>query len=135
MEMLNSMVYIMVLAAVLLGVVVLYNLGVLSFVEKTREVATLKVLGFKSSKIRNILQKQNIWLTVIGIIVGLYAGWYMLYVICTTVSDTLDMFPIIYPLTYLYSIGGTFLVSITVNFMFSGKVKTIDMVDALKGVE
>lgn len=135
MEMMNSMVYIMVVAAVLLGVVVLYNLGVLSFVEKTREVATLKVLGFRSSSIRNILQKQNIWLTVIGIGVGLYAGWGMLYVICTTVSDTLDMFPIISIPTYIISIGGTFLVSIAVNFMFSKKVRTIDMVDALKGVE
>lgn len=135
MEMMNAMVYIMVLAAVLLGVVVLYNLGVLSFVEKTREVATLKVLGFKSSKIRNILQKQNIWLTVIGIGVGLYVGWAMLYVICTTVSDTLDMYPIIKVPTYIYSIGGTFLVSVLVNFMFSKKVRTIDMVDALKGVE
>lgn len=134
-EMLNAMVYIMVVAAVLLGVVVLYNLGVLSFVEKTREVATLKVLGFRSSKIRNILQKQNIWLTVIGIAVGLYTGWAMLYVICTTVSDTLDMFPIIFVPTYIYSIGGTFLVSVAVNFMFSKKVRTIDMVDALKGVE
>ncbi len=135
MEMLNAMVYIMVLAAVLLGVVVLYNLGVLSFVEKTREVATLKVLGFKSSKIRNILQKQNIWLTVIGIVFGLYAGWGMLYVICTTVSETLDMYPIISVPTYLIAIAGTFAVSVAVNFMFSGKVKTIDMVDALKGVE
>ena len=135
MEMMNAMVYIMVIAAVLLGVVVLYNLGVLSFVEKTREVATLKVLGFRSSKIRNILQKQNIWLTVVGIAVGLYVGWLMLYVICTTVSDTLDMYPIISIPTYIYSIGGTFLVSIVVNFMFSKKVKTIDMVDALKGVE
>ncbi|MBO4889597.1 MAG: ABC transporter permease [Lachnospiraceae bacterium] len=135
MEMLNAMVYIMVIAAVLLGVVVLYNLGVLSFVEKTREVATLKVLGFKSSKIRNILQKQNIWLTVIGIGLGLYVGWLMLYVICTTVSDTLDMFPIISFSTYMISIVGTFAVSVFVNFMFSGKVRTIDMVDALKGVE
>ena len=135
MEMMNAMVYVMVAGAVLLGVVVLYNLGVLSFVEKTREVATLKVLGFKSSKIRSILQKQNIWLTVIGIGLGLYAGWAMLYVICTTVSETLDMYPIISLTTYLYSIVGTFLVSIGVNFMFSGKVKTIDMVDALKGVE
>ena len=59
----------------------------------------------------------------------------MLYIICTTVSDTLDMFPIISLPTYIYSIGGTFLVSTMVNFMFSGKVKTIDMVDALKGVE
>lgn len=135
MEMLNAMVYIMVVAAVLLGVVVLYNLGVLSFVEKTREVATLKVLGFKSSKIRNILQKQNIWLTVIGIGFGLYIGWLMLYVICTTVSDTLDMYPIIGVSTYIISIAGTFAVSVFVNFMFSGKVRTIDMVDALKGVE
>ncbi len=135
MEMLNAMVYIMVIAAVLLGIVVLYNLGVLSFVEKTREVATLKVLGFKSAKIRNILQKQNIWLTVVGIVFGLYTGWGMLYIICTTVSETLDMYPVITVPTYLYSVGGTFLVSIAVNFMFSGKVKTIDMVDALKGVE
>ena len=59
----------------------------------------------------------------------------MLYVLCTTVSDTLDMYPIISVPTYIYSIFGTFLVSIGVNFMFSGKVKTIDMVDALKGVE
>ena len=108
MEMMNAMVYIMVLAAVLLGVVVLYNLGVLSFVEKT---------------------------TVVGIAVGLYAGWGMLYVICTTVSETLDMYPIITVPTYLYSIVGTFMVSVAVNFMFSGKVRTIDMVDALKGVE
>lgn len=135
MEMLNAMVYIMVLGAVLLGIVVLYNLGVLSFVEKTREVATLKVLGFKSSKIRNILQKQNIWLTVAGIGFGLYTGWAMLYVICTTVSDTLDMYPIISMPTYLIAIAGTFAVSVAVNFMFSGKVKTIDMVDALKGVD
>jgi putative ABC transport system permease protein len=108
---------------------------VLSFVEKTREVATLKVLGFKSREIRRILQKQNIWLTVIGIAAGLYAGWGMLYIICTTVSDTLDMYPVLYFQTYLYTIAGTFLVSVTVNSMFSGKVKTIDMVEALKGVE
>ena len=135
MEMMNAIVFIMVVAAVFLGVVVLYNLGVLSFVEKTREVATLKVLGFESGKIRRILQKQNIWLTSIGIVTGLSAGWGMLYVICTTVSDTLDMYPALYPLTYVYTVGGTFLVSITVNSMFSGKVRTIDMVDALKGVE
>jgi putative ABC transport system permease protein len=135
MEIMNSIVYVMIIAAVVLGLVVLYNLGVLSFVEKTREVATLKVLGFKSQRIRNILQKQNIWLTVIGIAFGMYAGWGILYIICTTVSDTLDMYPVINLSTYLYSIGGTFLVSTAVNFMFSGKVRTIDMVDALKGVE
>lgn len=134
-EMMYSMIYVMVAAAMTLGFIVLYNLGVLSFVEKTREVATLKVLGFPSGKIRNILQKQNIWLTVVGIIFGIWAGIGVLTVICSTVSDSLDMFPIVNIPTYLYTIVGTFFVSISVNFMFSKKVKTIDMVDALKGVE
>lgn len=135
MEMMYSMIFVMIIAAALLGFIVLYNLGVLSFVEKTREVATLKVLGFPSRKIRGILQKQNIWLTCVGIVVGIYAGYLMLVAICTSVSDSLDMYPTIDIPTYLYTVAGTFLVSITVNFMFSGKVKTIDMVDALKGVE
>lgn len=134
-EIMNAMVFIMVFFAILLGFVVLYNLGVLSFVEKTREMATLKVLGLKTSKIRGILQQQNIWLTFIGIWFGLYAGYKILYVICTTASESMDMYPSFSVPTYIYTIVGTFMVSILVNFMFSSKVKTINMVEALKGVE
>lgn len=134
-EIMNLMIGLMVGGAVILGVVVLYNLGVLSFVEKMREIATLKVLGFQSKKIRAILQKQNIWVTVAGILIGLPAGYGLLIGICSTMPDTMDMVPELSMLSYLYSIGGTFLVSVSVNFFLSGKVKTIDMVDALKGVE
>lgn len=134
-EMMNQMVILLVFCAVLLGIIVLYNLGILSFTEKTREVATLKVLGFKSSKIRNILQEQNIWITAVGIVVGIPFGKLMMSALCLTLGEQLDMIPLYSFRTYLYSIGGTFAVSILVNFMFSGKVKTINMVDALKGVE
>ncbi len=134
-EIMNLMIGLMVGGAVILGVVVLYNLGVLSFVEKMREIATLKVLGFQSKKIRGILQKQNIWVTAAGILIGLPAGYGLLMGICSTMPDTMDMVPELTLPSYLYSIGGTFLVSIAVNFILSGKVKTIDMVDALKGVE
>ncbi len=135
MEMMNVMIGMMVTGAVVLGLVVLYNLGVLSFVEKMREIATLKVLGFKSIRIRGILQKQNIWLTVLGILFGIPIGYGLLLLICGTMSETMDLIPVISMLSYFYSVGGTFLVSIGVNLMLSGKVKTIDMVDALKGVE
>lgn len=134
-EIMNLMIGIMVGGAVILGVVVLYNLGVLSFVEKMREIATLKVLGFQSRKIRGILQKQNIWITILGILVGLPAGYGLLMGICSTMPDTMDMEPKLTLLSYVYSVCGTFMVSIAVNFFLSGKVKTIDMVDALKGVE
>lgn len=134
-EIMNLMIGLMVFGAVILGVIVLYNLGVLSFVEKMREIATLKVLGFQSGKIRGILQKQNIWVTTAGILLGLPAGYGLLMGICSTMPDTMDMVPELSLPSFLYSICGTFLVSIAVNFFLSGKVKTIDMVDALKGVE
>lgn len=135
MEMMNLMVGILILAAVLLGIIVLYNMGVLSFLEKTREVATLKVLGFSSGRIRKILRQQNNWITVIGIVFGLFMGYQLLDGIMQTLTDDQDMPTVIYTLSYLYSIIGTWIVSTGVNTVLSGKVKTICMVDALKGIE
>lgn len=135
MEMMILLIGIMVSGAVILGIVVLYNLGVLSFVEKTREIATLKVLGFKSRNIRSILQKQNIWITSMGIMIGLALGYFLLLGICSTISESMDLVARPSMLSYLFAIGGTFVVSVSVNSILSGKVKTINMVDALKGVE
>lgn len=135
MEMMNLMVVILILAAVLLGVIVLYNMGVLSFLEKTREIATLKVLGFSSRRIRTILRQQNNWITLLGIVLGIIMGYLLLDGIMQTMTDDQDMPTVIYGLSYLYSIIGTWLVSTGVNTMLSRKVKTICMVDALKGVE
>lgn len=135
MEMMNIMVGVLIVAAVVLGVVVLYNLGVLTFVEKTREIATLKVLGFSSAKIRGILQKQNIGVTVAGILIGLPVGYGFMVLLLLTLSESQDLVPTVSALSYCYSIGGTFFVSVLVNALLSGKVKTINMVDALKGVE
>ena len=135
MEMMYIMVGVLIVAAVLLGLVVLYNMGVLSFMEKTREVATLKVLGFSTKRIRKILQQQNIWITVIGIVIGLWLGYRLLVVMMGTMSDDMDMPVTVHVLSYLYAIIGTGLVSLSVNRMLSGRVKTICMVDALKGVE
>lgn len=135
MEMMNIMVGILIVAAVILGVVVLYNLGVITFVEKTREIATLKVLGFSSGRIRGILQMQNVWVTVVGILIGLPIGYQFMVLLLSTLSESQDIVATVSILSYCYSIGGTFLVSVLVNTLLSGKVKTIDMVDALKGVE
>ena len=100
-----------------------------------REIATLKVLGFKTDRIRKILQQQNIWLTVVGIIIGLFLGYQLLDVIMQTVSENQDIQTKVYFLSYVCAILGTWIVSVSVNRILSSKVKTICMVDALKGVE
>ena len=65
-------IIILVLGAIILGGVILYNLGVLSYLERYYEFSTLKVLGFKDTQIQKILVQQNIWLSMIGILLGLH---------------------------------------------------------------
>lgn len=73
----KMMVVILIVVSVVLGVVIIYNLGILSFSEKEYQFATLKVLGFRYEQIKKIFIKQNIWITIIAIIIGLPLGFYM----------------------------------------------------------
>lgn len=135
MEVMNTMVIIFVIAAILLGVVVLYNLGVMSYVERYRELATLKVVGFKNKHIGRILISQNIWLTVIGIIIGLPAGVGVLQLLITLLASEYELKLVLGALTYCVSILLTFGVSLVVGLFVARKNKKINMVEALKGAE
>ncbi|MBQ1615908.1 MAG: ABC transporter permease [Ruminococcus sp.] len=134
-QIMDSMVIILVVAAVILGIVVLYNLGVMSYVERSRELATLKVLGFRNRGIGRLLISQNIWLTVIGVVVGLPAGVGVLQWLITALAGEYEMKLMLGPLTYSVSILLTFGVSLLVGLMVARKNKKIDMVEALKGLE
>lgn len=135
MKVMNTMVLIFVLAAVVLGVVVLYNLGVMSYVERYRELATLKVVGFKNKHIGRILISQNIWLTVIGIIIGLPAGVGVLQLLLTMLASEYELKMVLGALTYCVSILLTFGVSLIVGLFVARKNRKINMVEALKGAE
>lgn len=135
MEIMNVMVVILVLAAVVLGIVVLYNLGIMSYVERNKELATLKVLGFRDRQIGKLLISQNIWLTVVGVLVGLPAGVGVLYVLIISLASEYELKLALGALTYSVSILLTFGVSLAVGLLVAGKNKKIDMVEALKGTE
>lgn len=134
-QIMDSMVIILVFAAVILGVVVLYNLGIMSYVERSRELATLKVLGFKNRTIGKLLISQNIWLTVIGVLIGLPAGVGVLQWLLTALAGEYEMKLMLGALTYSVSILLTFGVSLLVGLMVARKNKKINMVEALKGTE
>ena len=134
-KIMDGMVLILVVAAVILGIVVLYNLGVMSYVERSRELATLKVLGFRSKKIGQLLISQNVWLTVIGVILGLPAGIGTLQWMLTALAGEYEMKLMLGPLTYSVSILLTFGVSLLVGWMVARKNRKIDMVEALKNAE
>ncbi len=135
MEIMNLLVYFMVIFSVLLIVIVLYNSGNLSFNEREKEFATLKVLGFKSSAIRRLLSTQNLWLSVLGVICGLPLGRVPLQAMMDSNGDAIDWPCYIAPATYIISAIFVMTVSVLVSFLFSRRIKRIDMVEVLKGME
>ena len=135
MEIMNLLVYFMVIFSVLLIVIVLYNSGNLSFNEREKEFATLKVLGFKSNAIRRLLSTQNLWLSIIGCILGLPLGRVPLQAMMDSNGDAVDWPCYIAPTTYIIAAIFVMTVSVLVSFMFSRRIKKIDMVEVLKGME
>lgn len=135
MEVVNIMVWMMVAFSVVLIVVVLYNSGNLSFHERMGEFATLKVLGFQSSQIRNILTVQNLWLSVIGIVIGAPFGRMSLNVMMNSNGENFDYALNVTPGCYLVSGLLVLAVSMAASFLFSGRIRKLDMVMILKGTE
>ena len=129
------LIYILIFFASLLAIVVLYNLGLLSFTEIEREIATLKVLGFKSGALRKLLLTQNLWFTTIGFILGIPVGYYILKVMWESSGDSFYILPSISLMNLVITAIITFTLSILVNLMFSRKIKKLDMVESLKSGE
>ena len=135
MSTLFTMTALLMVAAILLALTVLYNLGLLSYNEMERNLATLKVIGFTSAKIRKILFMQNVWLSIIGILAGYPVGQKMVSFIVGMMGSQRDILPYVSPMSIVLSVLITWVVSNVTNLMFSSKVKHIDMIMSLKGVE
>lgn len=136
MKSLNSVVWILIFSAGLLAFIVLYNLTNVNISERVREIATIKVLGFYHSEVGKYIFRENIILTVLGTIFGLFLGILLHnYTLSATEMDY-TMFPrIIQNISYVYATVLTLGFSFLVNFVMYFKLKRIHMVESLKSVE
>ena len=135
-ETMKTMILLIIAIAIILGVVIIYNLGILSYTEKQYQFATLKVLGFKDKQIKKIFIKQNNIIAVISIILGLPAGFYLTdWLFKTAIEDSYDFGAHITIETYIIAAVGTFIISYIVSRILARKIQKIDMVTSLKGNE
>lgn len=131
----DTMIYLLVGGALLLGIIVLYNLGTMSYTERYREMATLKVIGFRDKKIGRLLSGQNLALSVVGIIIGIPLGALTLSYLLKTLASEYEMKMAIGAGSYIFTVILTVGMSLLVSLMVARKNKNIDMVEALKGQE
>ena len=133
---LDAVILVLIVSAGMLAFVVLYNLNNINITERQRELATLKVLGFYDGEVSQYVLRENVILTVLGIMFGAVFGILIhRYVITTVEVDAVMFGRNIKPLSFLYSGILTSIFSIVVNGVMHFKLKTIDMVESLKSVE
>lgn len=131
----NYLFYMMMAFSIITVVVVLYNSGNLSFHERLKEFATLKVMGLSTGKIRRILNQENIWFAILGILLGIPLGKPSLIAMMNSNGDNFDYYVDVPVYLYILSAAFILIVAVLVSRMFSKKIKKLDMVETLKGME
>ena len=136
MDNMDTVVWVLIIAAGLLALVVLYNLLNANISERIRELATIKVLGFYDKEVYSYIGRETIILTIIGIIVGLFGGNVLTTYVLKTCELDITMFdPDIQILSYVLGIVITVVFAIIVNVVTYFSLKKIDMIESLKSVE
>ena len=136
MDALDLVVMVIVFCAALLAVIVLYNLTNININERIREIATIKVLGFNASETAAYVFKENMTLTVVGSILGLFLGKLLLLFVMDQIKIDMVWFKaMVEPVSYVWSVVLTLLSAIVVDFIFYFKLEKINMAEALKSVE
>ena len=128
-------IIVLIVASVLLCLIVLYNLGIMSYMERYREMATLKVLGFRNKAIGRLLISQNLWISMAGTLLGIPAGIWALDYLMVLLAGEYEMETMVGPVSILPAAALNLGVAMIVGWMISRKNRRINMVEALKGTD
>ena len=132
----NMIVVVLVTAAAALAFIVLYNLTNINITERQRELATLKVLGFFDGEVASYVYRENMVLTLFGVIAGMGIGTFLHHCVIQTVEVDMMMFGRnVFPRSYGWSALITMAFALFVNFMMFYRLRKIDMIESLKSVE
>ena len=126
---------LLIVSGTVLAFVVLYNMGMLNFAERVRDLATLEVLGFHQKNIRPLVLAENIFSTIIGIFLGIPIGKILANTIAGGFGDDFDLISHVTVDRILIAALITLIFAAIVNHVVRKKIKSIDMLQALKSVE
>ena len=125
----------LIVASCLLCLIVLYNLGIMSYMERYREMATLKVLGFRNKAIGRLLISQNLWIAAAGTLLGIPVGRWALRFLMDLLAGEYEMEVLIGPQSIVPAAALNLGVAAIVGWLIARKNRRINMVEALKGTE
>mgnify|MGYP000785598569 FL=1 len=127
---------ILSVAALALAFIICYNMGLMNFSERVRDYATLKVLGYHQREIRRLMLRENNYISIIGVLLGIPPG----FLITTIILKMCEYDSMVFPTHVTFpSVAGacaiTYVFAFLIQLLLTRKVRSIDMVEALKSVE
>lgn len=138
-EVINSILMVIVIlmaSALLLSIIILYNLGVLSFTERSREYATLKVIGYREKEIKSFIRHDNLLQLFAGLIIGVPMGYVLLSVHVDLAStSSFEYTAYLEPYNLAIIVGIISILTVLISSIVSRKAIKLNMVEALKSIE
>ncbi len=135
-DLINAIVYVIVLLAAALAFVVLFTLSTTNISERTRELATIKVLGFRKREVNHYVNKETVLLTAIGMVLGIPAGYAFSHMLTYVLKMPSIYFAVtIEPISYVYACALTLLFAFIVALLSNRSLAKINMIEALKSIE
>ncbi|MHB8064252.1 MAG: FtsX-like permease family protein [Ruminiclostridium sp.] len=132
----NMVVVILIVAAGLLAFLVLFNVTNINVEERSREIATLKVLGFYDKETESYIFRETMTLTIIGCGIGLCVGAFMFLGVIRGIGTDFYMFnESLNPKSFIYSAICTIVFAIGINLFMRIKIRKVDMLESLKSIE
>ena len=133
---LDGVVILVVVVAALLAIVVLYNLTAINISERSREIATLKVLGFRDGEANAYIYREALVLSLLSVAIGVLFGLLAHNAVLDIIEvGAMSMHKRIEWFSFVLSGAITMLISFVMQIVTSLKLKKIDMIAALKSVE
>lgn len=133
---LNQIMEVLILVAVLLAIVILYNLTNINVAERIRELSTIKVLGFYDKEVTLYIYRETILLSLLGILAGFGVGDILFrYILAVVPPDEVMFNPALG--VKAFAVPAIFIAVITfiLGCMMNRKLRHLDMLSALKSVE
>ena len=132
----DMVVIILIICAGALNFIVLYNLTNINIQERKSEIATIKVLGFRKKEVYDYVFRENIFLSIIGSILGMFFGYVLHQFIIKTVELDVTMFVRTLNIwSYVIAVILTISFTLFINFTMRRVLNKVDMVESLKSIE
>ena len=133
---LNIIIYVLVIFSGALSFVVFYSLAYINMSERQREIATLKVLGYYNKEVDGYIMREELGITILGILIGLVLGtWYSNILIDSIEINTMQYIKGIHLDSYLQTVGFMLIFTIIVSIAVHFSLKKINLIESLKSVE